>query len=352
MKAVPDPFHLPATLLALGCLLLSGATALSELPLPPPSAKKAEAPIASIHFAEPKFNFGSAPQGSIVRHQFTFTNTGQAVLKLREPLTSCHCTTVLDWTKSVEPGATGSITVSSDTLGFDSGIAQFIGVFDSDSPAPIASLSVSGKLTQPVKVSPMLLTVRFDEVESLSAEEVRITNRTTTPLVLEEPISTNPCFSAELKTFTKGVEYLLLVRRSGPLVTGRSEGIISMKSNLHDFPAVRVNVVTELNGSLAFEPDRLVIPSHPVGERTRDYQIMVRNKGEKPIHIEKAEISIPDATVEPIEVEDGRLYCLAVKLPENPGGSLDAGAQITIATNHPAFPLVRIPVSREDEHSH
>ncbi|MDR2963604.1 MAG: DUF1573 domain-containing protein [Bacteroidales bacterium] len=74
-------------------------------------------PLTSIVFAHTNFNFGSIADGEVVEHVYTFTNTGEHDLVLRDVKPSCGCTTP-DFTRvPVKPGEQGKITVKFDSKG-------------------------------------------------------------------------------------------------------------------------------------------------------------------------------------------------------------------------------------------
>lgn len=62
-----------------------------------------------IKFKEVEHNFGNAPQGKPVTHEFVFTNEGTEPLILESVKASCGCTTP-EWSKEpIMPGKTGTI---------------------------------------------------------------------------------------------------------------------------------------------------------------------------------------------------------------------------------------------------
>lgn len=77
--------------------------------------KDANAPVMT--FKESEFDFGTIQAGDVVKHTFTFTNTGKKPLIVQNATAPCGCT-VPDWTKEpVAPGATGEIRVEFNSRG-------------------------------------------------------------------------------------------------------------------------------------------------------------------------------------------------------------------------------------------
>jgi len=68
-------------------------------------------------FKETEFDFGTAVEGDILKHSFSFTNTGNAPLIIVNAKGSCGCT-VSDWPKEpIAPGATKEMLVTFNTNG-------------------------------------------------------------------------------------------------------------------------------------------------------------------------------------------------------------------------------------------
>ncbi|MDH7448439.1 DUF1573 domain-containing protein [Aquimarina sp. 2201CG14-23] len=76
---------------------------------------KTTAPILS--FEEAEFDFGTVTEGDILKHTFSFTNTGTAPLVIVNAKGSCGCT-VSDWPKEpIAPGASEDLVVTFNTNG-------------------------------------------------------------------------------------------------------------------------------------------------------------------------------------------------------------------------------------------
>ncbi|RYU78681.1 DUF1573 domain-containing protein [Hymenobacter persicinus] len=79
------------------------------------TAPNPNAPVMT--FTESEFNFGDIQPGAVVKHTFSFTNTGKTPLLIENATASCGCTTP-NWTKEpIAPGASGTIDVQFDSHG-------------------------------------------------------------------------------------------------------------------------------------------------------------------------------------------------------------------------------------------
>jgi len=78
---------------------------------------QAETGTASFAFTEDNWDFGDITDGTVAKHTFTFTNTGDAPLIIYNAQGSCGCT-VPNWPReAIAPGETGDIKVSFNSSG-------------------------------------------------------------------------------------------------------------------------------------------------------------------------------------------------------------------------------------------
>lgn len=95
-------------------LFCTAAPAQTVAPLP---KQKVVTDGPLISFAETKFDFGTIKEGEVVKHTFSFKNTGNQTLIISEVKVTCGCTTP-DWTRTpVAPGQTGYITAQFNSTG-------------------------------------------------------------------------------------------------------------------------------------------------------------------------------------------------------------------------------------------
>ncbi len=74
-------------------------------------------PTTTAEFEEMVFDYGEVVEGTMVKHQYKFKNTGNEPLVISDAKGSCGCT-VPDWPREpIPPGGTGVINVQFDSKG-------------------------------------------------------------------------------------------------------------------------------------------------------------------------------------------------------------------------------------------
>ena len=71
-----------------------------------------------IEVGNATYEFGSAMEGSFVRHVFVITNTGNETLEISRVRSTCGCTTSALPTNSLAPGQSVELEVVFDTVGY------------------------------------------------------------------------------------------------------------------------------------------------------------------------------------------------------------------------------------------
>ena len=95
----------------------------STVPTPAPAPAQAQpevkpdGPLPVFEFTKTEHDFGTLKDGDVVKHTFTFKNTGEAPLIIQSARGSCGCT-VPSWPQEPIPvGGTGEITAEYNSKG-------------------------------------------------------------------------------------------------------------------------------------------------------------------------------------------------------------------------------------------
>ena len=97
---------------------------------------------------ENRYEFGTVKQGDLVKHTFTFRNTGSEPLVISNVAASCGCTTPEYTKEPVMPGKTGKITAVFNTAG-KMGQQNKTMTVNSNNGAGDVFLTLSGTIADP-----------------------------------------------------------------------------------------------------------------------------------------------------------------------------------------------------------
>lgn len=71
--------------------------------------------VALLNFDETEFKFGEVKEGTIIQHDFPFTNAGSVPLLITKARSTCGCTVPSYPEDPIAPGEAGVISVAFDT---------------------------------------------------------------------------------------------------------------------------------------------------------------------------------------------------------------------------------------------
>ena len=203
-----------------------------------------------IRFSATTNDFGRVIAGTLLQHDFIFTNTGGATLLVTNVKANCGCTIAGAWTREVKPGGTGKIPLAYQTPKLDWLSVKEATVFCNDPQQPAVRLELRATLWRPVSADPelVILTVT-NRVLTDEVGVVRIVNQEAAPLVLSAPVGDNRLFAAELKTIVPGREFELRVRTVPPLDAGKLSGHFTLKTSTTNQPELQVGAYLQLLSS-------------------------------------------------------------------------------------------------------
>jgi len=102
--------------------------------------------VPEFKFEETMYEFGTVNEGDMVNHTFTFTNSGEAPLIIKNAVASCGCT-VPNWPKEpIAPGETGEIEVNFNSQGKPNQQTKTITITANTEPT-ITKLTIKGMVT-------------------------------------------------------------------------------------------------------------------------------------------------------------------------------------------------------------
>jgi Protein of unknown function (DUF1573) len=337
----------PTTLgLALGMFITGTgiATLQAQNPPAPGVASNSAALSPKIHFSSTIYDFGRSRVGVPVKHDFIFTNTGQAVLEVKNVRPGCGCTTAGSWTRQVEPGKTGIIPIQYNAAGVPGPIIKSVTVTCNDPGQSTVILEIKGVLWKPVEVSPAyaIFNVTSETVSNITSS-VRIINNEETPLTVSKPESNNRFFTAELKTNKPGREFEVVIRPVPPLQSSNTGGLITLKSSSTNEPIIRINTAAILQPTLAVNPPTIILPP-PTNMNNIKPVVYVRNNDSSPFKLSDPEVNVKGVGVQVREVQPGRYATLTLTFPQGFTITPDEKVRLLVKTGLARMPTFEVPV--------
>lgn len=91
----------------------------NDLTQPTDSTNQAKGNFPVMTFADKDFSFGQIKEGTVVTHDFQFTNTGSVPLIITNAVGTCGCTIPEYPKEPIAPGEKGEIKVKFNSKGFE-----------------------------------------------------------------------------------------------------------------------------------------------------------------------------------------------------------------------------------------
>ena len=338
--------RLTIAMLAFAMLAARGSVAQADHPVASAegtNAAKKSAP--KIEFVESALDVGQITAGTVVNHDYVFTNTGTVPLVITGVEPSCGCTSIGTWSASVEPGQTGTIPIQFDSTGFKGEINKWIIVASNDPDQPNAMLTLKGMIWDPIEVSPAHAI--FTPVAGTLVSEtkiLRITNHTAEPVILSAPESTDHAFAVELKTVRPEKEFELRVTTVPPFGKGTLRDTIAIKTNSSRVPTLAITALVVVQQPVTVLPTDIRLRETPLASKLEERVTIRNNSAMTGLGISEPVVNRPDVSAVVKEVEPGRVFSVLVTFPA--GFQLPAGeqAELKIKTTHPLFPVITVPI--------
>jgi len=327
---------------------IASSLAQAEAPSPPSGTKSAAgAPETSgpkIEFATQIFDFGKVSAGELVRHDFVFTNTGRALLEITAVRPGCGCTTAGTWDRRVKPGQTGVIPLQFNSANFDGKVAKSATVTCNDPVKSNLVLQITGTVWKPIEITPLMAIFKVsDELQTNEAKVVRIVSHLDEPITLSDLQCTNQAFQAELKTVKPGKEFELHITAVTPFTARSINTLVSLKTSSPRMPTINVGAYLTVEKAVVVTPNQIRLPAGPLAA-SLNRAIMIRNNGTNSLALSDASVNFPGAEVRVQETQPGRLFNLTVSFPAGFQIKADQKLEVTLKSNHPKFPLIKVPV--------
>lgn len=297
-----------------------------------------------IQFDSLNYDFGTVRAGTKVRHDFVFTNTGDATLQVTGVQPGCHCTTVGEWTRQVEPGKTGVIPIQFDSTGFGGAIYRSPTVTCNDKSQPTVRFQLHGTVNKPVDISPsfVFLNIGPDASEETNGV-VHIINNEAEPLLLGPPKSSQPTFAAELKTNIPGKSYDLIIKTVPPLASGNTQAFITVGTFSSNAQPINVSALAYVHPLVTPTPPNIAVPAGPL-ESNETISVSLQNNSSHPLALSEPSVNTTGATATIDVSQPGKVFKANVEFAAGFVAPAGKPLELSIKTDNPRLPVVKIPI--------
>ena len=306
--------------------------------------------VPTIRFASNVYDFGKVVGDVFVNCVFTVTNLGRATLELQNVAPSCSCLHTGDWTRRIEPGQTGTITVIYDTRYHIGPFDKSVTVVCNDPAQRNVALTIKGTVWRAIEVTPpSAALVLCSEVTSNSAT-VKLISHEDAPLTLSDLQLVGVTAKVELQTNVPGKEYQLVMRSPVPVPASSQQGFIKLRSSSTNQPEVSIKAFVNVLPVLMAIPTQIKLPPLPLAEAFTG-KIWVRNNGTNVLALSYPVVNAPGVSV---EISTNRAAIppteVTAKFPAGFDAPAGVNLELHIKSADPLFPLLTVPILQAGGH--
>jgi hypothetical protein len=323
----------------------------------PPTGTGGTAPPRLTINQELSYDFGVARLGDRGSHLWTVRNTGQGDLELwleKEPACGCTVTSLAKGQRErIPPGGSRDIKLEWRTRKTNDVFAQSATIGTNDPARPRFTLRISGRVYEPVAVSPETVNVFPLYNGETHRSEITIFSSDRPDLAISDIVSSRPdLIAVAMKPLTPderaklrakaGYRIGIEIKPGMPMGT-LSETLI-VHTNHPDRPTLDIRITGVVTGPIVPAPSRLSIPIGEAQESlSRDVMLLVHDGRETHFEVMHKPSAVGVSIVPAAASAGKRRYRLAVTTLAKAKAERETDF-IVVKTDHPKARVVRIPV--------
>jgi hypothetical protein len=335
---------------ALACSILTLATVVWGADPPVAPGLIMPAPVApprtnalgpKIQFETTVHDFGRAKSGEQVKYTYILTNGGDQTLEI-SGVQACGCITA-NWTRSVDPGKTGSIPISFNSSGYGGPVTKSVTVTCNDKSNPRPILQFKGTVWKPLDVVPPLAVLNLTADSPMASATVHITNNLPELITLSAPASDNHALAAELKTNQPGREFEVVVSPVSALPPGSTRAQITLKTSSTNAPVITFPTFANMQPAITLSPPQIVLPGAPLTQPLTAKLDIVHNSTNTMVLFEPT-VNAPGVEVQLKEVTPGKRFSAMLTFPQGFEVPQGQRLELSINTSLPLMPVLKTPI--------
>jgi hypothetical protein len=266
----------------------------------------------------------------------------------------CGCTVPGTWTKTVEPGKTGTIPIQVNVNAAWNGMmTKTISVESNDKSKPGPStINMQFTVWKPFDINKQYVYMNVPaETTTDWKEAVRVHNNTTEPLSIYEAQSSSPAIGVELKTNEIGKDYEVVVSAKAPFKQGNNpSGQITFKTTATNMATVNIGVTAAIMPVMRVSPPLIVLDAAPLTNVVQR-PVNIEYLGSQPIQVSNAVFSAKGVDVQLSGPNPGKQFIVTLSFP--PGFDANGrNMELTLNTSSAQMPVVKVGVTQPGHPSH
>lgn len=300
---------------------------------------------------EPVLDAGTVARGERVTADFRIDNQGEADLVIKSVQPACGCT-VASFDSRIAPGESGRVRAVVDTETFAGPIAKSVTVLSNDPVSPRLLLTVKVDVRAHVLVQPAYARLLHTRTLAPPTTGLTVASPDRDDLRILEVVTPEKWVSAEVRPATEAERIAEGIGEQWRIVVGLDAA--APVGPLRDFLEVRTNhpgqakLLVPLSGMvrpvLHLTPEKADFGHLVLAGQARELVLTLLNFGEAPVTLGAVTTSVEGASVEVKEVEAGKRWRIALRLPAtSPKGKISG--ELRIETSSPEMPRLEVPVS-------
>ncbi len=299
---------------------------------------------AQAVFDEVNKDFGGAPRGMILSHQFKLTNKYNTDLHISSIRTSCGVCSSASFDKStVKPGETALVTLQVDTNKF-AGHKSFTVYLVLDRPVlEEKTLTASAISRDDLTIQPSVLSFGTVRMGVSPTASVMVEYRGQTQWQITSILNENGYLQPTLELVSRQsglISYRLTVRLRDDVPAGSWHADIWLVTNDPTSPRLRVPLTVEIQNALVAIPKVLELGQLPKSDKV-ERRVTLRS-GE-PFKVLRVEGTDDQTIVTGISDEAKKVHLLKITImPTNSAQPTELNKKLKFITNLPKDPVVEV----------
>ena len=316
-----------------------------------PAAKPAAAPM--LKFDKTVYDFGTTSLVDTITGTFTFSNAGDADLKIGKPAPSCGCTVASVKPDALKPAETGELVFTVRVGGARGPLEKHITVPSNDPQSPSINLTIKADMKQVIEVLPGVVSLGNILQGAITNVTVHIRRTDGKKLNITNTEAANKFVRTRIQPMEASTDEVanVVIEVEGEGAPRTFSDVVKLYLDDSKTPAVNISLTGRLVGDVAIAPEALYWgisdPEHWATNQTETMTTrritVTSSKPGQPLEVSNVTSTIKELTVEIVPMEKGKSFSLVAKLSEPPKESTKG--TITFSTNMPRQPKIEVPVT-------